>query len=352
MDSFVNGLIVENLGPLILGVILNTYLYGVVTFQYASYWTTTFNDPLWIKGTVAGLFVLDTTHTCSLIWMAWVYAVENFANPMGLAESVWPYPLSIGMTCVTALVTQLFIAYRTFRLTQHLPLFAASAVIALVTFGLGLTSCVKAFQTTQYMLLVKLKPFFAAWLCMEMVTDVIISASLVYTLWRSRTGFAKSDTVIRRLVRAAVQTGSFAGTFALLTAILFLGKPRTQFFCIPGLAISRVYTYTLMDTVLCRGELRDMMDSSRGGETLKSSRNPVGSARSLGELHIHKEVRTDVHYEPASVYALRKLGPRPHASRTSAATIPAFAEVASGPDRDAKWKEAAGWQDRSTPTQE
>ena len=131
-------------------------------------------------------------------------------------------------------------------------------------------------------------------------SDTSYLAVLLYTLSNSRTGFSGSDTVIKRLMRAAVQTGmSYAfqlirrraehqkyrtgalpGVFAVVTLILFFTKSQTQLYSLTGIPISRLYStvrqillpltemltfsaQTLMDTILCRGELRDMIQSQR-----------------------------------------------------------------------------------------
>ncbi|KAJ2926585.1 hypothetical protein H1R20_g10521, partial [Candolleomyces eurysporus] len=37
------------LGALLCGVCLNTYLYGLVTYQYGAYFNAKFDDPKWMK---------------------------------------------------------------------------------------------------------------------------------------------------------------------------------------------------------------------------------------------------------------------------------------------------------------
>ena len=81
--------------------------------------------------------------------------------------------------------------------------------------------------------LVIIRPYLSAWLCLEMALDIVICGMyshliflqartnsdigvLIYTLGRSRSGFSRSDTIIRRLTRAAVQTGQFSPTGRLL----------------------------------------------------------------------------------------------------------------------------------------
>ncbi|KAG2010125.1 hypothetical protein CC2G_012969 [Coprinopsis cinerea AmutBmut pab1-1] len=300
----VSSLIEVNLGPVLL---VNTYLYGIVTYQYASYWTTKFNDPPWIKLTVLLLFLMDTFHSSSLVWMAWVYTIENFTDPLGLLVPVWPYPNTIITTGLTAFSTQSFLSYRVYRLTKRTVLYFSSIAIAAGTLALGMVCAVKAFYVTNYLELPSLRPYLTVWLCMEMAIDLVICGILLYTLGHSRTGFAQSDTVIRRLMRAAVQTGCFATAFAAVTLVLFLTNGDTQLYSLVGIPISRVYSNALMDTILCRGELRDLVQRSRGGETNTQQTNTYGltSLTPSVQLHIHKEVHTDVHYERSNAFDVR-----------------------------------------------
>lgn len=120
------------------------------------------------------------------------------------------------------------------------------------------------------------------WLSSEAATDVLISgvfsqleyhhresltiltAILLFTLHASKTGFAKSDQVVSRLMRTSLQTGEciqislelsdnadlasshfsglFTAVFAIMCMVLFLTCPGTQLYLIFGLPISRVYT--------------------------------------------------------------------------------------------------------------
>ena len=63
-------------------------------------------------------------------------------------------------------------------------------------------------------------------------------------------------------MRGALQTGSFAGIFAVITLILFLTNRQSQLFSVTGIPISRLYSNTLMDTILCRGVLRGIINQS------------------------------------------------------------------------------------------
>lgn len=290
----VKSIIADNLGPILLGTIINTYLYGLVTYQYGAYFLTKFEDPLWIKSTVLALFCLDTFHSAAIMWMAWVYMIEGFNNLLGLMVPLWPYPLTIAVTSLTAFVTHAFLSYRVYRLTKGKAWYAFIMLASSATLVLGFLVTGKAWRTTSTMELIYLTPILSVWLGLEMALDVVICGVLIYTLSKSRTGFARSDTIIRRLVRAAVQTGTFAAMFAMVTLILFFTKPHTQFYSLLGLPISRVYSNTLMDTILCRGELRELVQTHADGTG--TAINSLG-VTTVGQNSIQLHIKQEIHVE-------------------------------------------------------
>ncbi|KAF8237127.1 hypothetical protein L208DRAFT_1249021 [Tricholoma matsutake] len=243
-------------GPLLVGIFFNTYLYGLVTFQYASYHATSLNDPAWIKLFVFSLFVLDTFHSASLIYMAWVFCVENFSKPAVLREIMWPYPFTVIVISMTAFLTHMFLAYRVFRLKKNTFVYGVMLLLSAASWVTGVI-CGTYCWRVKSLMVTEIRSLVTAWLCLEVGADALVSGKfLSVVLSRSRTGFHKSDTVLNRLIRGSVQTGLFAGIFSIITLVCFLKSPRTQFFGMFGIPISRMYSNTLMDTLLVRHRLR------------------------------------------------------------------------------------------------
>ena len=59
---------------------------------------------------------------------------------------------------------------------------------------------------------------------------------------RSRTGFRKTDTILNRLIRGAIQTGLFAGIFSLGNLVSFVVLTGTNFFGMFAIPVGRIYT--------------------------------------------------------------------------------------------------------------
>lgn len=278
------------LGPLLLGIFFNTFLYGVLTFQYASYYNTAFNDALWIRLTVFSLFCLDTFHSTSLIYLAWVYAVDDFDNPLALARSVWPYPAWVFIATVTACITQVFLAYRILRLKKSITLYATLLVLAAAAFVFGIFFGIKVCNVKTLIQTTGLSPLISVWLCLEVVVNVLITGILLHSLSRSRTGFQRSDSIINRLMQTTVQTGLFTSVASILTLALYLADKNTEFYNLFGVPTSRLYSITLMHTLLCREALRGMISLPGESTHVTLTTNNI-------QLFVRKEIETDVHID-------------------------------------------------------
>ncbi|KAH6912263.1 hypothetical protein BKA70DRAFT_829840 [Coprinopsis sp. MPI-PUGE-AT-0042] len=279
-------LIASTIGAELMALVLQTFIYGIVTYQYATYFLSDFKDPRWITWPMGCLYLLNSFHVASIIYLVWYDAVVNFGN-MGLfAEpKAWPFPTSTILTSVSAFVAQLFLIYRAYRLAfrSKLRIFYVIplVILSLAAFGLGLTVSVKVFLLKSTAELSTLNPLLTGWLTLEVATDVCTAGLLLWTLWDSKTHFKRTGKIIQRLLRTAVQTGVLMSVFAGITMILFLTFPNSEFVFITGVPIGCVYCLTLMDTLLCRKDLRAMIEDV---ETNNTPSHSQAVSRALASL--------------------------------------------------------------------
>ncbi|KAN0073600.1 hypothetical protein V8E55_012207 [Tylopilus felleus] len=247
------------IGTLLVGIIFNTFLYGLVTYQFAAYYRTKFNDRPAVKYMVLFLFILDTFHSASVIYMAWSYTVTNYGNPAALAVAEWPYTFTPIATALAALVTQIYLGFRIWRLTSSKFLYGVVIMLAIPSFVLGMTCGIEAWIIKVLSELPRITPLVTAWLSMQVVVDFFITGTLIVIFSHSRTGFRKTDTILNRLIRGAIQTGLFAGIFSIGDLITFIAVPSTNLYGMFAIPIGRIYTNTLLDTLLTRESLRAEM---------------------------------------------------------------------------------------------
>jgi hypothetical protein len=105
-------------------------------------------------------------------------------------------------------------------------------------------------------------PLAIARLTTQVIVDVFITVTLVIVFSRSRTGFCKTDTILNRFIRSAIQTGLFAGLFALSELITFVVLPQTNLYGMFAIPIGRIYTNTLLDILLTRELLKVKTDGT------------------------------------------------------------------------------------------
>ncbi|KAJ7314960.1 hypothetical protein DFH08DRAFT_894285 [Mycena albidolilacea] len=234
-----------DVGPILLGIFLNTYLYGLVTNQYMNYVNHS-------EAIVIILFVLDTTHSAVGIYAAWNLCVTNFNNPNILNTVDWTIPFTGTAMATSGVVTQVFLIHRVFKLTKNKWLVVFLATLSIGGYGCGWIASVKSGIIGEVGKVRQILPLAIGWLALFCIVDLLITAILIFVLVHSKTGFRHTDTIINRLIRGAIQTGLFVSMFALGDLFCFIFAPHTSFYLMFAYPIGRIYTNTLLDTLNAR----------------------------------------------------------------------------------------------------
>ncbi|KAJ7513098.1 hypothetical protein B0H11DRAFT_1948653 [Mycena galericulata] len=240
----------QTIGFTLMGVLINTYLTGIIMAQFFTYWTSKDQDHWGTRSLVAFLFIINAAQAAAVIYMSC-----NFANPNVVA-----------MTAVLALVNQAFQSWRIYAFTKSKVIIGFIVVIALATCGMGIAAAVQSWIFSELAKLKALQPVVEANLALQSALDVAIAIILSVSLSKSKTKFPKTDKVLSRLMRTAVQSGSFTAVFALGSLLSFRYSPDTYMIALFALPIGRIYTHTLMDHFNSREELRGIL--SNGGNVI------------------------------------------------------------------------------------
>jgi len=296
-------------GVLLIGSFFNTYLYGLVTYQFIVYWNTKFNDPRWIKSIVAVLFVIDTIHSAVAVYAGWQMCVTNYGNPASLLVISWTIPFTAVATSVTAVVTQFFLDHRVYLLTDSIPIVVVVGILSLLGFFFGVYAGVYSGVINQVKNFAPLKPFVICWLGFSTAADLSITGILAFSLSRSLTGFRKTDTIVNRLIRGAIQTGLFASIFALADLFSFLLHQDTFLYAMFAYPIGRIYTNTLLDTLNSRIQLRILAARTReenGEDTNVVFRIQNPSESAIHSVYVQQEVPIHVSQNQLDAQVQRK----------------------------------------------
>ncbi|KAL0577809.1 hypothetical protein V5O48_004176 [Marasmius crinis-equi] len=179
-----------------------------------------------------------------------------------LPEVTWVTPFTASVTGFCALLAQGFLGHRVWILTK------SKILVAVIGF-LSFMGCLGGF-------IAGIKSGIIAKLGFQTAADIVITVSLASVLSRSRTGFRRTDNILNRLIRGAIQTGT-----------------------------SRVPPITMLDTLNSRRKLKaqfngtvvDMdTESNAGAYRMQNSKGQVNrsgvAAHTLQSINVTKDVVT------------------------------------------------------------
>ncbi|THH28478.1 hypothetical protein EUX98_g5696 [Antrodiella citrinella] len=205
----------ELLGGHVIGTISALVLYGIFLAQTYVYAMNCGNDPLYLK----------------LCVMCMAYAIDDFGNPLGISHIIW----SVSLSFVTYRKSQVM-AFRSFGasvicqilifvivqslyirriyilsdgnrvLTLTLPRKLLTLFVLLVD---AFTSAGLLFTYDLWAVFRVSRDFYSVvgGLALASLLDLVIAITLIYYLWRNKTGFRRTDSIVHVLMAYCVNSG-------------------------------------------------------------------------------------------------------------------------------------------------
>ncbi|KAJ7762596.1 hypothetical protein B0H16DRAFT_1884043 [Mycena metata] len=314
-------------GPMLIGVLLSTALYGVMVVQMLVYYQTYPTDARWIRYFLLYLFIVETVDIAVQIGVIYEPLIVRYGlrlNPpyptfvnvqfQGTQNALITSPLLLPGVAISLVMAstpiQLFTAWRISVITE-------SIVVPFLISALSLVSFVGASLVTYFVTIrnefVKFQSFSWAvviWLISAAIVDVVIAAKLTHSLTQRRTGFSAMDGQINRVVRLTVQTGAITALCALVDVILFLVFPHTTLQFIVDFPLAKLYVLCLLSTLNARsrGRVRDverMPNALFKEDTTMTSMSTTAPSQVQTHLSREPTVRTmqTLYPPPPNMYA-------------------------------------------------
>ncbi|KAF7331342.1 hypothetical protein MKEN_00011900 [Mycena kentingensis (nom. inval.)] len=258
------------LGPVLLGIIINTFIFGIIVQQAVVYYTGGRHkgDSTVIKCLVAWALLLDVIHSAAIIWVIWEYTITHFGDLAFLATTPWPYPMTPIFSACASVPIQVFLGWRVKALSKSWYYFAFLSTLSVVSGILAFVSAIKAFQVSNIADFAALIPIVDTWLSLSVACDVFLTLFLFIFLRQGRTGFKRTDNIITRLISKSIETASLNTLISVLDLITFTLLQNTNFHFVFALVAGRLYTNTLLATLNSRERMRDEMSSHSGVSTV------------------------------------------------------------------------------------
>ncbi|KAJ7584505.1 hypothetical protein C8J56DRAFT_951193 [Mycena floridula] len=273
--SLPNHLAEKIYGPILVGVLLSTLLYGVCMFLPASSTNhsdqSLCRDSVWTRGLVLCLFLCITLKTAFNMVSIYQALLQQFGQPHPQLPFCKP-GMILGMISTPV---QLLMAWRIMVVTETRLWTCIIVAVAMLSFGASICATIQAASRPASSPLAVLPIAPMTWLVSSAITDLIITGVLVYSLHVRKSGYNTSlNTYVNHIIRLTAQTGALTAIFALSDALVFV---ILEPMCI-DLSLNSCFVWDLalpnlyISTILSLLNARDSW-TNRGNALLPASSN-------------------------------------------------------------------------------
>ncbi|TFK51482.1 hypothetical protein OE88DRAFT_1550532 [Heliocybe sulcata] len=257
-------------GPMLGGLVVSTWLYGITCGQLLLYYRTFPHDSLSLKAWVATAFLLDTCQQVFVIHWNWWYLISRCnGNPSGYLYNAWSGYLQVIPSELLVVIVQCFYLRQLWKLGRR-KITVVLLASALIAFAFEMGYCAEG---GIHPLLSANDPGspvywkFAMWVGVSsfstVVTDVGIAASMIHRLHTSsKQVLPNSRSVVQRIIHYFIASGCILSVAAVTLSVCFFVVPRTGIFATVYEVSGKLYINSLLAVLNHRKALQAMLGES------------------------------------------------------------------------------------------
>ncbi|KAF7296207.1 Saposin B-type domain-containing protein [Mycena chlorophos] len=258
------------LGPPLIGAIVGTYLFGILTMQTFNYYNWYQRDSVGMKSLVAGTLVLELGHTITLWHALYLIFIKYQSSLLHLVIHP-PHSLEITVlfATITNLIVQTFFVLRIHTLSNSWIIPIIVWALTLIRLAFDLLMFILFWETDGFEVFVSRVHWAMVTVCVcGPVVDLIIAGSLCYWLWRKRTetGFSQTRKMVDTLITWCVETTAITFAVGILQLILFLARSDIAWLTL-FLVQPKVFSNTMLAHLNGRDRLRNQGGTHVSGNT-------------------------------------------------------------------------------------
>ncbi|KAF9527144.1 hypothetical protein CPB83DRAFT_793914 [Crepidotus variabilis] len=235
-------------GPLLIGHMLNWGLFGVLSVQTYIYHLAFPNDPIRSQLLSYGVYLLEATQTVMLTQAAFHQFAEGFGNRTMLLDvgSLWFTVATL--SGIVSFIIQSFYAYRVFILSGSRQLAGLVLFFAVISLGGAVSTGVITRRAGSLDKLLGRDAYITSgiWNGGSAICDAIIAICMTMSLTKRKTGMAKTQTLVYKIIRMTVETGSLTAAVATLNLVLTVLPNRPGYFLAPIGILGKLYSTSMM----------------------------------------------------------------------------------------------------------
>ncbi|KAH9912348.1 uncharacterized protein BXZ73DRAFT_82356 [Epithele typhae] len=268
-------------GPFFAAVVLDVYLFGIISTQTFLFFTTYKKDPVWMKVLVGTAVLTDFLNSCFDIMAVYRPLVLEFGDTDAVQVTHWDFQSDPVTVATVAFLVQGFFAWRVKVLTKSNWIVGLIYICAFTSFLGGIGTSIGASKVPRIPDLHKLRTITYVWLPTAVIADIAITATLVFYLRKRKTGMRFTDTLINKITRLTLETGLLTSMWALTDLVVYLTIPSGLhlFF---NFTLSKLYTVSLLASLLSRhGTTDGRSEDSRSHSDGRAHPPPGGRVNML-----------------------------------------------------------------------
>ncbi|KAK7046319.1 hypothetical protein R3P38DRAFT_2507608, partial [Favolaschia claudopus] len=250
----------------VIGELLGTYLFGILTVQLYLYHLNFLRDTPYIKFLVYSVFTIDLAATVMCFADAYHWFASGYGNLLALND-IWLSGFDTPMLGAwLAAIVQCFYAYRLWTINKYtLPVVIIVVGGALAQVIAGIYGAVLAHRAVTF---AAAGPRVLNAAYVPAAVDVLIAITMTIILMRSRSNIhahAHTKFIVKKIINLTVETNLLSSTLAVLTVILLVGVPGTNYFTAPSIMLGKIYSNSLLLMLNNRKYISNESTTTRSG---------------------------------------------------------------------------------------
>ncbi|KAF7363149.1 hypothetical protein MVEN_00667400 [Mycena venus] len=249
--------------PVMIGITMSLPLYGVTIAQTAYYFRSFLADPIYVRGVIGLLFLIDTAHTVCMVKSISDWFLTELFGP--IVPPIFAVSMSLAYT--TIWIVQCGYAARLWFLSGK-NYFITLLVLALSfgQFGGGLGQAILTIGVQNSNVAHSSASFAVAGrfeLICSLACDLVITGAMVYYLKNTggNSGIRRTADVVNKIVVYAISVGLLTSIGTALNIAFWLGMPDNFDFLILHLVLSKLSFNSLLVMLNARLKLREQLYS-------------------------------------------------------------------------------------------
>ncbi|KAM5545338.1 hypothetical protein V8D89_000951 [Ganoderma adspersum] len=252
----------KTFGVLFLAVGLSSILYGATCMQIFSYHQSARSkqDPLMLRFGVLALWLVDTFQQVLILHVGYYYLILHFGEPSAPRNSLpWSVPTEALLLAISALLFNIFLTERLWRLSQNLALSALAAILTIGTAALNISFSIRGYSFDSLITgLIDIKPHGMAALCSAIVTECVLSGAVACHLHKARSGLQKHDDFLTRVIILTVTTGMLTTPFNIAALVTYVVSTRSLTVLLFNFLLAKLYACAFITTLNIRKYLLNL----------------------------------------------------------------------------------------------